>query len=221
MSEGPPQLGLGMTSRRTRERMVARLRRQGIRDERVLAAMARLPRHLFVDEALASRAYEDTALPIGHGQTLSQPYTVARMSELVLAGGPRRVLEIGTGTGYQAAVLALLVEEVCTIERLMPLLRRARPRWRALALYNIRARHGDGAEGWPARAPFDAILLTAAVPEPPPALLAQLAPAGRLVGPLGVPGGRQALTVVTRGPHGWTAEPVEPASFVPWRGGAE
>ncbi len=212
-------LGVGMTSPRTRERMVARLRREGIRDERVLEVMGRLPRHLFVDEALASRAYEDTALPIGHGQTLSRPYTVARMTELVLEHAPRRVLEIGTGSGYQAAVLACLVEEVCTIERLLPLLRAARGRWRELGLHNIRARHGDGARGWPARAPFDAVLLTAAPAEPPAALLEQLAPDGCLVGPLAGRGGAQALTVLRREDGRWTAETVEPASFVPWRGG--
>lgn len=210
--------GIGMTSRRTRERMVERLRAMGISDRRVLEAMRRLPRHLFVDEALASRAYEDTALPIGFGQTLSRPYTVARMTEAILAASPRRVLEVGTGSGYQAALLGLLAEEVYTVERIEPLSRLARRRLRELQLYHVHARHTDGQWGWPSKAPFDAILVACAAPEIPVALLEQLADGGRMVLPLGE-GSRQALTVVTREGEVYVREEIEPASFVPLVGG--
>src|SRR5690554_4029234 len=151
--------GIGMTSQRTRERLVARLVDAGIRDQRVLEVIRQTPRHIFVDEALASRAYDDTALPIGYGQTISQPYIVARMTELLLeAGTPERVLEIGTGSGYQAAVLAQLVPTVYTIERIKGLLEAARQRFRLLKLYNVRTRYGDGTEGWVQHAPFGGII---------------------------------------------------------------
>jgi protein-L-isoaspartate(D-aspartate) O-methyltransferase len=211
--------GIGMTSQRTRERMMTRLLEQGIGDLRVLEVMRHVPRHLFVDEALATRAYEDTALPIGHGQTISQPYTVARMSELAIAGNPGRVLEVGTGCGYQTAVLARLVTGVFSIERLEALHVRARGNLAELRVGNVHLRHGDGYLGWPQMAPFDAILITAAPPEVPVALLEQLAEGGRLVAPVGE-GSRQQLVVITRQGGKWLRETVEPASFVPMLPGA-
>ncbi|MDZ4813886.1 MAG: protein-L-isoaspartate(D-aspartate) O-methyltransferase [Pseudomonadota bacterium] len=179
------QHGLGMTSQRARDRLIERLRVEGIRDQRVLDVMRNLPRHLFVDEGLESRAYEDSALPIGLGQTISQPWIVARMTELVIEVNPRRVLEIGTGSGYQAAVLAHLVEGVFSVERIESLLRVARKRFRAQKLENIRTRHQDGHLGWPEEGPFDAIIATAAGDAVAPALLAQLAQGGVLVAPIG------------------------------------
>ena len=175
-----------MTSARTRARMVERLREQGIRDERVLAAIAAVPRHLFVDEALASRAYEDTALPIGSGQTISQPYVVARMTEVLLATAatPGKVLEVGTGCGYQTAVLARLFPEVYSIERIKALLERARRNLLALSLANLRLAHGDGYAGLEAAAPFHSIIVAAAAPRVPEALARQLAPGGRMILPL-------------------------------------
>lgn len=211
-------VGLGMTSPRVRERLIERLREAGIGDQRVLAAMRDLPRHLFVDEGLESRAYEDSALPIGLGQTISQPYIVARMTELVLAVQPRRVLEIGTGSGYQAALLARLVEQVYSVERIESLLRQARRRFRAQQLNNIRTRHDDGRLGWPEEAPFDAILVTAAGAVVEPALLQQLAPQGVLIAPVG-PAGDQKLVRVARAESGWLEQAIEPASFVPLLGG--
>src|SRR5690606_30857385 len=164
--------GIGMTSARTRERLVQRLKDNGIRDQRVLDRIRETPRHLFIDEALASRAYEDTALPIGHGQTISQPYVVAKMTEALLAGGPlANVLEVGTGCGYQTAVLAPLVGRINTVERIDPLLVRARRLFRELSLRNVRAKHSDGSWGWPEYAPYDGIIVTAAPEEIPPALL--------------------------------------------------
>ncbi len=211
--------GLGMTSQRARDRLVERLAAEGIRDRRVLDVMRQLPRHLFIDEALASRAYEDTALPIGQGQTISQPYVVARMTEaLIEAKLPRRVLEIGTGSGYQAAVLAALVEQVYTVERIDELLRNARRRFRKLGLSTIRSRHDDGRLGWPEEAPFDAIILTAAGPQLERALLDQLAADGCLVAPVG-PSGRQMLLRVRAGEDGWVQEPLAAVSFVPLLGG--
>jgi protein-L-isoaspartate(D-aspartate) O-methyltransferase len=181
--------------------------------------MRQLPRHLFIDEALASRAYEDTALPIGQGQTISQPYIVARMTEaLIEAKLPRRVLEIGTGSGYQCAVLAQLVEQVYTIERIDELLRNARRRFRKLGLANVRSKHDDGRLGWPEDAPFDAIILTAAGTQLEHALLEQLAPDGCLVAPVG-PSGRQTLLRLRAGDEGWLQESLGAVSFVPLLGG--
>jgi len=211
--------GIGMTSQRTRERLIQRLCEQGITDMRVLEVLRTTPRHLFVDEALAHRAYEDAALPIGFNQTLTQPYTVARMTELLLAGGGvSRVLEIGTGSGYQAAVLAQLVPEVYSIERIRGLLERARLRFRELKLHNITTRHADGLGGWPAKAPFDAIITTAAPRMVPEELVSQLRVGGRLVIPIG-DASRQELSVVTRTASGFEVRAVEPARFVPLVGG--
>ncbi len=206
--------GIGMTSQRTRERLVKRLAEQGIGDPRVLEVIRTTPRHLFLDEAFAHRAYEDVALPIGFQQTLSQPYIVARMTELLLQAGPlRRVLEIGTGSGYQTAVLAQVAEEVYSVERIKPLLAAARRRLRQLRLRNVHVSHADGTLGWPERGPFDGILATAAPERIPPELLQQLAPGGRLVIPVG--GDTQALHRVTRGRNGCEIEVVESVRFVP------
>jgi protein-L-isoaspartate(D-aspartate) O-methyltransferase len=216
---GPEARGLGMTSQRARDRLIERLRAHGIADAAVLEAIRTVPRHLFIDEALASRAYEDTALPIGQGQTISQPFVVARMTELLLAGRrPSRVLEIGTGSGYQAAILATLVDQVFTVERIDELLRLARRRFRKLGLGNIRSRHDDGRLGWPEEAPFDAIVVTAAGPEVEPALLAQLAPGGVLVAPVGLPGAQRLLRI-TRGADGLVEEVFDSVTFVPLLGG--
>lgn len=215
----PEARGLGMTSQRARDRLIERLVAEGIQDRRVLEVLRQLPRHLFIDEALATRAYEDTALPIGQGQTISQPYVVARMTELLLESSvPRRVLEIGTGSGYQCAVLAALVEKVYTVERIDELLRNARRRFRKLGLANIRSRHDDGRLGWPDEAPFDAIIVTAAGADLEQALLEQLAPDGVLVAPIGPPG-RQELLRVRAGENGWQREIVAAVSFVPLLGG--
>lgn len=213
--------GIGMTSQRTRDRMVARLEELGIRDPRVLSVMRATPRHLFVEEALASRAYEDTALPIGYAQTISQPYIVARMTELVLqAGRPQRVLEVGTGSGYQAAVLAQVVPVVYTVERIAALAERARRLLLEVGFNNIRFRVSDGNWGWKEEAPFDAIVLTAAPDEIPEGLLEQLTPDGRLIGPVGVEGAQQ-LMVVRRENRSYVRQVVEPVSFVPLRRGLE
>ena len=203
-----------MTSKRTRDRLIARLREQGVRDEAVLEVMAETPRHLFIDEALSHKAYEDTALPIGYGQTLSQPYVVARMSELALSQGrPKKVLELGSGSGYQTAILASLVDEICAIERIKPLLERARKQLRALRVRNVRLRHGDGLDGWASEAPFDLILGAAAPEHLPTQLLEQLAPGGRLILPVG--GERQQLMMVTATPEGYVEEAIEEVNFVP------
>ena len=208
------QQGIGMTSQRTRERLIQRLMDQGITRFEVLEAMRSVPRHLFVDEALAHRSYEDTALPIGYGQTLSQPYVVARMSELALAQGrPKKVLELGSGSGYQTAILASLVDEICAIERIKPLLERARKQLRALRVRNVRLRHGDGLDGWASEAPFDLILGAAAPEHLPTQLLEQLAPGGRLILPVG--GERQQLMMVTATPEGYVEEVIEEVNFVP------
>jgi protein-L-isoaspartate(D-aspartate) O-methyltransferase len=215
----PASRGLGMTSQRARDRLVERLAAEGIRDRRVLDVIRQLPRHLFIDEALASRAYEDTALPIGQGQTISQPWVVARMTEALIEHGiPKKVLEIGTGSGYQAAVLAALVDKVYTVERIEELLRNARRRFRKLGIANIRSKHDDGRLGWPEEAPFDAIILTAAGAELDETLLDQLAPDGCLVAPVGPPG-RQTLLRL-RGVDGeWVRESLGAVSFVPLLGG--
>lgn len=206
--------GIGMTSSRTRDRLIQRLADAGIRDARVLDAMRSVPRHLFIDEALASRAYEDTALPIGHNQTISQPYIVARMTELLLADGARRVLEIGTGSGYQTAVLCALVSEVFSVERLEPLHKSARRCLQQLGLRNYRLNLADGGQGWPEYAPYDAILITAAAPAIPPRLLDQLAPGGRLVIPVGNAVG-QELMLVRRTAEADVHERLEMVNFVP------
>ncbi len=206
--------GLGMTSQRARDRLVERLRAEGIVDRRVLDVMRNLPRHLFVDEGLESRAYEDSALPIGLGQTISQPWIVARMTELVLESAPRRVLEIGTGSGYQAAVLAHLVEQVYSVERIESLLRVARKRFRTQKLENIRTRHQDGHLGWAEEGPFDAIMATAASDAVAPALLDQLAVGGVLVAPIGEASVQQ-LVRVRRTEQGLERSELGPVSFVP------
>ena len=207
--------GIGMTSRRTRERLIQRLEREGIRDVSVLEAIRDVPRHLFVDEALASRAYEDTALPIGAGQTISQPYVVALMTEALVVGRrPSRVLEVGAGCGYQSAVLARLVATVYSVERLDGLLRSARERLHGLGIHNVRMRHGDGREGWPEHAPFDGIMVAAAPIGIPPALLEQLAMEGRLIIPVGT-AGRQQLVEITRTGDGYDRRKLEDVSFVP------
>ena len=191
----PQAAGQGMTSQRARDRMVDRLRTDGIADERVLTAMRTVPRHLFIDEALASRAYEDTALPIGNGQTISQPWVVARMTAALIEHGlPERVLEIGTGSGYQASVLATLGLETYSVERIEELLRVARRRFRHLGL-NVRTRHDDGRAGWPEYAPFGGILVTAGAAALEPALFAQLPEGGTLVAPIGGPNGQKLLRI--------------------------
>ncbi len=212
-------LGIGMTSKGTRARLVDRLRQKGIQDERVLTVMLNTPRHEFVDEALSSRAYEDTALPIGQSQTISQPWIVARMTEALLAGGtPDKVLEVGTGSGYQAAVLAQLVKEVFTVERIKELLRPARQLFHKLRLHNIHAKHADGHIGWPSQAPFDAIIITAAGRLIPPDLVAQLAPGGRLVMPLEKKG-EQRLIMLQRTEEGEEVQDLGGVVFVPMLGG--
>ena len=211
--------GIGMTSRRTRERLIERLREEGIRNEAVLEAMRCVPRHIFVDEALASRAYEDIALPIGAGQTISQPFIVARMTEALVNDGPLgTVLEIGTGCGYQTAVLANLASKVYSVERVATLLGQARERLNALRLRNVRMRHGDGTEGWPEHAPYDGILVTAAPGFVPPSLLEQLAIGGRMAIPVGVQG-MQKLMLFTRNHDGVEEEQLERVSFVPMMSG--
>ncbi len=220
MTDSASHRGIGMTSARTRSRLVERLRAGGIRDERVLERILSVPRHIFVDEALASRAYEDTALPIGHGQTISQPFIVARMTEALLKGLPGgRILEIGTGCGYQTAVLAPLVDEIYTLERLAPLMMRARQRLRELGVGNVRFRRGDGWEGWPKYGPYDGILVAAAPERVPQALLGQLAPGGRLVIPVGSARRQELVAIVHREDH-YEQISLGPVSFVPLVAGA-
>lgn len=206
--------GIGMTSQRTRDRLVERLRSEGIQNEAVLDVIRNTPRHLFVDEALSSRAYEDTALPIGYNQTISQPYIVAAMTDLVIANAPKKVLEVGTGSGYQAAILAQLVDKVYTVERIAPLASQARQRFRQLGLRNVRASYSDGTVGLPEFAPYDAIIVTAAADTIPEELLQQLAPGGRLVIPVG---GRdqQVLKLVIRQGDEFEAQDREAVVFVP------
>jgi protein-L-isoaspartate(D-aspartate) O-methyltransferase len=211
--------GVGMTSQRTRNRLTDRLREQGIVNEVVLQVMASTPRHLFVDEALAHRAYEDTALPIGNSQTISQPYIVARMTELLLQDvPPTSVLEVGTGSGYQTAILAQLMDQVFTVERISALLDRALGRFRQLGLHQIKSKYDDGHLGWAEKGPFDAIIVTASPREVPAALLAQLRAGGRLIIPVG-DAETQTLTLVTRGDDGFETTLVEPVRFVPLLGG--
>ncbi|MEW5755697.1 MAG: protein-L-isoaspartate(D-aspartate) O-methyltransferase [Pseudomonadota bacterium] len=208
-------LGIGMTSQRTRDRLINRLKEQGITDPRVLDTMRVTPRHIFVEEALSSRAYEDTALPIGYGQTISQPYVVARMTEALLAGGPlNKVLEIGAGCGYQTAILAQLVGYVYSVERIAPLVEAARRNVRELRLRNVRIAHNDGSWGWTEYAPYDGILAAAAPEHVPEALLGQLAVGGRLVIPVG-PQGKQQLTLIIRREEGFEHTVLEQVSFVP------
>lgn len=211
--------GIGMTSQRTRERLIQRLEEAGVRDADVLDAMRRLPRHLFVDEALASRAYEDSALPIGHGQTISHPYTVARMTEAFLERGrPDTVLEIGTGSGFQTAVLASLVRRVYSVERVKGLFEAAQRRLKRLELRNVRLRHGDGALGWPEYAPFGGIMVTAAPAGIPRLLVNQLTMGGCMVLPIGR-SDRQVLVRVIRTESGYIHEILESVTFVPLLGG--
>lgn len=207
--------GIGMTSARTRDRLVERLKNHGIRASAVLEQIRNVPRHLFVDEALASRAYEDTALPIGHSQTISQPYVVAKMTEALLEDfDGDKVLEIGTGCGYQTAMLAPLVKEIYTVERIPDLLRKAKLRLRQLDIYNVRYRLDDGWQGWPKYAPYDGIIVAAAAPELPRKLLEQLAPGGRLILPVG-PSGAQELTMVLRRDDHFEQLSLGGVSFVP------
>jgi len=208
--------GIGMTSQRTRDRLIQRLREAGIQDERVLAVMRETPRHIFVDEALATRAYEDTSLPIGFGQTISQPYIVARMTEVLLKGAiPGKVLEVGTGSGYQTAILAKLVPQVYTVERIAGLQEQARQRLsRQLKLTNVRYKHSDGSWGWKQHAPYDGILVTAAPETVPLELCNQLAEGGRMVIPSG-PSGQQQLRVYTREDDSLKETILETVSFVP------
>jgi protein-L-isoaspartate(D-aspartate) O-methyltransferase len=211
--------GIGMTSQRTRERLAKRLEEQGITNLSVLDVIKRTPRHIFVDEALASRAYEDTALPIGHGQTISQPYIVARMTQVLVETGPLdKVLEVGTGSGYQAAILSYFATTVYTVERIEPLLIQARRRFIELRRRNIRTHHSDGNWGWPENEPFDAIIVTAAPAEIPKSLLQQLKLGGRLVMPVGQ-SGEQELILITRTETGFEKETLNHVSFVPMLGG--
>ena len=210
-----------MTSAGTRGRLVERLRAHGISDERVLTAIMQVPRHEFVDEALSSRAYEDTALPISKGQTISQPWIVARMTEALLDGGsPAKVLEIGTGSGYQAAVLAHLVPQVFSVERIKELSRTARRRFHSLGLHNVHLRHADGHLGWPSQAPFDGIIVTAAAATLPLQLLEQLKPGGHLVLPL-ESGGQQRLLALRKTEEGYEETDLGGVMFVPMLSGLE
>ncbi|CAN0585901.1 protein-L-isoaspartate(D-aspartate) O-methyltransferase [Marinobacter goseongensis] len=209
--------GIGMTSRRTRMRLIQRLRDAGIKDEKVLAVMGDMPRHIFLDEALSHRAYEDTSLPIGYNQTLSQPYIVARMTEILMQHEPARVLELGTGSGYQTAILARLVDLVFSVERIKPLQDRARDRLRQLELRNTLLKHADGGMGWPDKGPFDGIMLTAAPKEIPPELKSQLADGGVIVAPVGETD--QTLVKMVRRGDSFEITRIEAVNFVPLLGG--
>lgn len=212
--------GSGMTSQRARDRLIEQLRQQGISNRKVLEVMRYMPRHLFVDEAMASRAYDNNPLPIGQGQTISQPYIVARMSEaLVQFGKPGKVLEIGTGCGYQTAILAHLADQVYSVERLKSLHLQAQARLRELAIRNVRLKYGDGFLGWPEYQPFDGILVTAAPGNVPPALLEQLAIGGLMVIPVGLERGYQVLQLIQRTRGGYDTRNLDPVSFVPMREG--
>jgi protein-L-isoaspartate(D-aspartate) O-methyltransferase len=214
-----PINGIGMTSQRTRDRMLNRLREQGIKDEITLAAMGEIPRHIFIDEALSTRAYEDVSLPIGFGQTISQPYTVAKMTEILRAGSHlKKVLEIGTGCGYQTAVLSKVANEVYSVERISPLLMKARNHLRELRMRNIKLKHADGSMGLPELAPFDGIIVTAAASHVPEDLLAQLEVGGRMVIPVGTE--EQTLYLIERKDiHDYKQTKLEAVRFVPLLGG--
>lgn len=217
--------GEGMTSQRARDRLAVTLKESGIRDARVIDVIRNLPRHHFIDQALHSRAYENTALPIGHGQTISQPWVVARMTEALLEhfdpkqGMPQKVLEIGTGSGYQAAVLAALVPQVFTVERIEELLRQARRRFRQLGIANLRSRYDDGKLGWPDEGPFDAVILTAAGDAIPNAILEQMTPTGVLIAPVGSPSSQTLIRMRGDGQGDFIQEELGPVSFVPLLGG--
>lgn len=212
--------GIGMTSQRTRARMIERLREQGIRDARVLHAMGQVPRHIFIEQALANRAYDDTALPLGFGQTISQPYVVARMIEILIGGRELgKTLEIGAGCGYQAAILGVLSKQVFAVERIAPLLDRARENLKQLKLSHIRLKHADGNLGLREVAPFDTIILAAAAAQTPQALLAQLAPGGRLVMPLGR--AEQVIVLIEHAKHGFVETQFDAVRFVPLLPGVE
>lgn len=209
-------MGIGMTSQRTRDRLKQRLQDQGITSLSVLDTIARMPRHLFVDEALASRAYEDSSLPIGHGQTISQPYIVAKMTEAVFRDGvPEKVLEIGTGSGYQAAILSKLVKNVYTVERIEALFERSRKVFQKLEMRNVYPKLSDGSWGWAAKAPFDAIVVTAAPEEVPEVLFEQLADGGRLIIPVGAQNAPQFLKLFTRVGDEIHEEVIDAVKFVP------
>ena len=213
--------GIGMTSQRTRARMIERLREQGITDQRVLAAIAAVPRHVFVEEALASRAYEDTALPLGFAQTISQPYIVARMIEVLREGGRElgKTLEIGAGCGYQAAVLAQLTSEVYAVERIEPLLAKAKLNLRAIREFKVRLKYADGQFGLAEAAPYDTIIGAAAAPRVPQALLQQLALGGRMLLPVGT--GDQFLLLIERRAQGYVETRLDSVRFVPLLSGLE
>ncbi len=220
MTQAARLSGIGMTSARTRDRLVQRLRDQGITNLAVLDRIRNVPRHIFVDEALSSRAYEDTALPIGYNQTISQPYIVARMTEALLQGGPlKKVLEVGTGCGYQTAVLAPLVGKIYSVERIAGLHKRASQRLKELGIKNVLLKHGDGILGWKSQAPFDGILVAAAPLSVPEALLKQIAKGGRLIVPVG-PEGEQQLVCYTRTDKTVERRSLGAVSFVPLLGGA-
>jgi len=213
-------LGIGMTSQRTRDRMVTRLQEKGITDQNVLAAMSKVPRHLFMDEAMAHRAYEDTALPINHGQYISQPWIVAKMTEIVIQQNPKKILEIGTGSGYQAAILGQLVEQVFSVERIDDLTRIARRRFVKFGYSNVRTKTGDGFEGWENEGPYDLIIATAAPEKIPQKLLKQLEIGGTMLLPLG-DSNSQNLVKITKnselpGSDGYSVEELESVFFVPF-----
>jgi len=213
--------GIGMTSQRTRDRLIERLRDKGIQNDRVLEVMRTMPRHLFVDEAMNSRAYEDSSLPIGHGQTISQPFIVARMTEVLLSRGvPESVLEVGTGSGYQAAILSQLVPKVYSVERIVALQTRARERYHQLGIHNISLKHSDGSWGWPQYGPYPAIIVTAAPEQVPESLLQQLAPGGIMVIPVGSQRGVQKLLLITHEDNQFVEEELDAVKFVPMLNGA-
>lgn len=211
--------GIGVTSQRNRDRLVNRLLEQGVSDYRVLETISKTPRHIFLEEAFAHLAYEDKSIPIGHGQTLSQPYIVARMTEILLSKGPlKRVLEVGTGSGYQTAILAQLVDKVFTVERIKPLQDKAKERLRAIQLRNVQYKHADGGFGWSFQGPYDGIISTAAPQQVPEELLAQLAEGGRLVIPVG-DDKSQDLMLIEKTETGVIESVIEPAFFVPFKSG--